>query len=249
MRLITCSLTGLLVFSMVFVGSSFSGEVQMSEEMTGSKSMSVCWDTYQASALIGLSLNDSRGDFIGRISDLAIDPSTGRIDTFLVTDLQGFGAEEVAIPFSDISRQGESTFVYNPPEERHRFYGEAPYWSYGLHRLPMVREGDDTFSMFLGADVESREGEYVALIDDFVINSADGHVVYVVLRDVGGPEGKMVAVPYGALSKKGEYLFALDTTKEALYAATDFKWSDTTSARYASDIHLHYGLQPYWEMK
>jgi uncharacterized protein YrrD len=108
-----------------------------------------------------------------------------------------------------------------------------------------MREGDWKLTTLLGADVQSKEGDHIAYIDDLVLN-ADGNVVYVVFADVGG-ENKMVAVPLGSLSRKEEHLFALHITKEQLFAAPAFDWSDMTHQQYATDIYRYYGLQPYWE--
>jgi sporulation protein YlmC with PRC-barrel domain len=235
MRTLTYSLIGIFFLSLLLVATPFADE------------RAIQWDSFVATDLLGRDLETSEGEYIGNIDDLAINPSTGRIDSVLVNNIIGAGAQVVAIPFDDISKIGQNIFVYNPPEGMYQFYGKTPYWSYGLNELPPMREGDYKFSTLLGASVESKEGEHIARINDSVINR-DGHVAYVVLDEVGGGD-KMVAVPFGALSKKGEHLFALDTTKERLVEAPPFTWSDVTNLQYATDIYQYYGLQPYWETR
>ncbi|MFB3885875.1 MAG: PRC-barrel domain-containing protein [Thermodesulfobacteriota bacterium] len=242
MRKITYALIGLFALSLLFVGSSFAA----SDE---SGRMAIHWDSFAASTFLGSALRTPLGEYIGHIDDFAINPSTGRIDSVLVSDITGVGSTVVAIPFDRISKDYQFSLVYNPREDTVRFYGsgysELPYDAYRLGELPPMQEGDYRFTTLLGASVQSKEGEHVARINDLVINR-DGHVVYAVLDDVGGMD-KMVAAPFGALSKKGDRLFALDTTREKLASAPSFDWSDVTRLEFASDIYRHYGLQPYWE--
>jgi uncharacterized protein YrrD len=218
----------------------------MREEMTESAPMEVRWDTFKATDLLGVSLETPLHEYVGYIHDLVINPSTGRIDRVLVKDIQGLGAELVAIPFSDISRGSYTFFVYNPPEDRNQFSGEMAYWAYDLEQFSTLPEGSYRLGTLQGASVESKEGDHIAYVDDFIINR-DGHVVYVVLTDVEGMESKMVAVPLGIISRKEEHLFALHTSKETLFASPAFGWSDVTDRKYAADIQRYYGLQPYWE--
>jgi sporulation protein YlmC with PRC-barrel domain len=233
------SLAGLFVLSLLFVGTSFSDEM-------GSMAEPGYWDSFEATNLVGTSLKTSTGDNIGYIDDLLVNQSTGQIESLWVTDVPGLGAHGVAIPFHDIAKWGPYTFVYNPPEDRYRFDNELAYRDYDLFQSSSMHEGGSRFSTFLGAKVQSEDGEDVARINDFVID-ADGHVVFVVLDDVGGMDGRMVATPFGALSMKGNNVFALDTTRDRLSAAPAFSWSDMSNQGYAADIYRYYGLQPYWE--
>jgi len=237
---------GVLTLSLFFVSNSFSDEMGMRGEMTETAPMQVRWDTFKATDPLGVSLETPRHEYIGYIDDLVINPSTGRIDSVLVKDIQGLGAEVIAIPFSDISWRSQTFFVYNTPEDRNRFADEMPYRAYHLEQLPPMHEGSYRLGTLQGAYVESKEGDHIAYVDDIIINR-DGHVVYVVLSGVEGMENKMVAVPLGIISRKEEHFFILHTSKETLFAAPAFSWSDVTDQNYAADIQRYYGLQPYWE--
>ncbi len=141
MRNITYTLIGLFFLSLLFAGSSFAD----SEKMT------VCSDFSQAMTLLGTSLYTPTGVYIGDVTDLAIDPSTGRIDSVLVNRIRGGGGRVVAIPFADISRTGENTFVYNPPENRDwgfiaQYYDQLPYYAYGFMHLGPMPQGDRKFT-------------------------------------------------------------------------------------------------------
>jgi sporulation protein YlmC with PRC-barrel domain len=110
----------------------------------------------------------------------------------------------------------------------------------------MLEMGDKSSKLF-GATVHTSDGEDVARIDDLVIDSTNGHVVYAVLIDVGSMTDRMVAVPFSDLSRKSENVFALDTTRDHLLAAPVFNWDNMNDLAYASEIYRYFGLQPYWE--
>ena len=139
MRNITYTLIGLLFLSLLFAGSSFAD----------SGKMAICSDSSEAMMLLGTSLYTPTGVYIGDVTDLAINPWTGRIDSVLVNRIRGVGARVVAIPFDDISQTGENTFVYNPPEGRPfdvSYYGDLPYYAYELYYLPPMPQGDQKFT-------------------------------------------------------------------------------------------------------
>jgi sporulation protein YlmC with PRC-barrel domain len=243
MRNIPYLLAGVLILSLFLVHDSFSDEMFVRDEIA------VRWDTFKATDLFGASLETPVHEYIGRIDDLVINPSTERMDSVLVKDVRGLGAKVIAIPFSDISRGGYTFFVYNPPEDRTTFYGEMPYWVYDLDRLPSMDEGSYRLGTLQGASVESREGDHIAYVNDFIINR-DGHIAYVVLSHVEGMEdNRMIAVPLGMISKKEEHLFTLHTSKEMLFAAPVFRWPDAADRKYAANVQRYFGLRPYWEME
>jgi uncharacterized protein YrrD len=248
MRKILHMFVGLLALSLFLVGNSFSDERWARGGMTESAPMDVRWDTFKATDLLGVSLETPLHESIGTIDDLVINPSTERIESVLVKDIRGVGGEVIAIPFSDISRGSYTSYVYNSPEDRTTFSGEMPYWAYRFEQFPPMREGSYRLGRLQGATVESKEGDQIAYVDDFII-TRDGHIAYVVLTDVGGIENRMVAVPLGIISRKEEHLFTLHTSKEMLFASPDFRWSDGGNWKYAADVYRYYGLQPYWEMR
>jgi sporulation protein YlmC with PRC-barrel domain len=137
MRTLTYSLIGIFFLSLLLVATPFADE------------RAIQWDSFVATDLLGRDLETSEGEYIGNIDDLAINPSTGRIDSVLVNNIIGAGAQVVAIPFDDISKIGQNIFVYNPPEGMYQFYGKTPYWSYGLNELPPMREGHSSIRFIL----------------------------------------------------------------------------------------------------
>jgi sporulation protein YlmC with PRC-barrel domain len=216
------------------------------------------WDTLEASSMIGAQLLNTNGDYMGQISDLVVDPDSGHVLEVVLSDVPGRGAELATVPFAALSHTGDRIFVFNKPEEfigqfsdPGRPFGEQPFrhWAeirflYSVLPLPM---GAFRTSMLIGAPVQTSKGEEVAQVNDLVIDFANDRVVYSVLSDVGGIEGRMVAVPFSELSKSGGNLFTLHTTKERLLDSPAFTETDITNLRYADSVYRYYGVQPYWE--
>jgi hypothetical protein len=78
---------GLLTLSLFLVNNSFSEEMLARVEMAETAPMGVRWDTFKATALLGVSLETPLHEYIGYIDDLVINPSTGRIDSVLVKEI------------------------------------------------------------------------------------------------------------------------------------------------------------------
>jgi len=250
MRLMTYPVLGLLILSFAFTtGNSFSQNMWYEETVKGyAGPAELGWGAFKASDMLWAQLRTPDGLYLAEISDLGIDTATGRIHSVVLSGIQGLGAQEVQIPFDTISKTGASIFVYNAPEDVYRFYGEAPYWGEGFYRYsgePMPTER--YASEFIGGTARSSNGEELGRIDDFVIDPMSGHVVYAVLFDVGGTEGRYATVPFSAFSQSAENAFVFNTTQQELLASPAFDWNDISNRRYAEEIYRHYGLRPYWE--
>jgi hypothetical protein len=99
----------------------------------------------------------------------------------------------------------------------------------------------------MGARVQTLQGEEVARVNDLVIDSSGGHITFAVLFDVEGRGDHLVAVPYGALSRHGENVFALSATRDQLASAPSFdEDADMNNLAYAADVYRYFGQQPYW---
>ena len=215
------------------------------------------WDTLTASSMIGAQLLTRTGNYLGQISDLAVDPGSGHILEVILSDVPQKGSELVAVPFAALSHTGNGVFVFNRPEEYigHFMSEGGPYleepfshWAetrylYSVLPLPMR-----TFyvTTLIGAPVQASKGEEVGWINDFVVDFRNDQVVYSVLSDVG-KQGKMVAVPFSELSKRGKNFFVLKTTAAKLALAPSFnKQADMSNLRFAQNVYKYFGQQPYW---
>jgi len=128
----------------------------------------------------------------------------------------------------------------------YRHYGQVPYWTEKGEQMPKALELYESNGL-MGAEVRLPNGEETGRINDFVIDSSDGRIAFLVLYDVPGRETSLIAVPFGTLSIRGENSFVLNTTRERLALAFDFNASgDLNNPRWAGDTYRYFGVQPYW---
>jgi sporulation protein YlmC with PRC-barrel domain len=126
-------------------------------------------------------------------------------------------------------------------------YGQQPYWTEPGERAHASFELYPS-TMLMGAEVRTPQGEDIAMVNDLVIDSSDGHIAFAVLSDIPDrPYESLVAVPFGALSRSGENTFVLNTTREQLASAPSFHSSaDMHNIRYADYVYRYFGQEPYW---
>lgn len=130
--------------------------------------------------------------------------------------------------------------------EIYRHYGQPPYWTEKGEEPPAAMELFET-NKLMGAEVQLPDGIAAGRINDFVIDSSDGRIAFLVLSDVPGRPTTLVAVPFGILSARGKDVFVLNTTQEQLALARGFdESSDLNSTRWAGDVYRYFGQQPYW---
>jgi len=261
MKKVIYSLMTVFAFSILFVGAGISSSQEFPEgaiTMYGQSDITG-WDTLEASSMIGAQLLTTEGDYVGQISDLMIDSETGHVLEVVLSDVPERGARPVNLPFAALSHTGNGIYIFNKPEDfRGQFSTEGPFleepftqWAatrflYYERPIPMAAF---RATRFIGSPVQTSNGEEVARVNDFVIDFSSHRVVYSVLSDVGGGEGRMVAVPFGGLSKSGQNTFTLHTTKEKLVDSPSFRMADMSDHRYAENVYSYYGVQPYWEEK
>jgi sporulation protein YlmC with PRC-barrel domain len=131
----------------------------------------------------------------------------------------------------------------------YRHYGQVPYWTEQGERSPMALELYES-ARLMGTEVQLPDGEAGGQINDFVIDSSDGRVAFVVLDNVPGRETSLIAVPFSALSDRGENGFVLNTTRQQLAIASGFdEFADLNNPRWAGDVYRYFGQQPYWTEK
>jgi sporulation protein YlmC with PRC-barrel domain len=130
--------------------------------------------------------------------------------------------------------------------EIYRHYGQVPYWTEKGEQEPKAMELYQS-DRLMGAEVQLPGGDAAGRINDFVIDSSDGRIAFLVLSDVPGRPTTLVAVPFCILSARGGNTFVLDTTQEHLALARGFDESgDLNNSRWAGDVYRYFGQQPYW---
>lgn len=108
-------------------------------------------------------------------------------------------------------------------------------------------------STLTGDKVVNRAGENLGKIDDIMIDVREGRIGYAVLSFGGvlGMGDKLFAVPWNSLELDSDNKeFVLDLDKEMLENAPGFdkdNWPDFSDREWGTQVHRHYGSNPYWE--
>lgn len=101
--------------------------------------------------------------------------------------------------------------------------------------------------------VVNGQGENLGDIKDLMIDTDTGQVAYAVLEFGGfmGVGSKLFAVPLSAMKVDTEqHRFIFDQNKDVLENAPGFDkdhWPDFSDRSWATSVHQHYGVRPYWE--
>ncbi len=104
-----------------------------------------------------------------------------------------------------------------------------------------------------GDTVRNQAGEDLGRIEEIMLDVASGDIAYAVLSFGGflGLGDKLFAVPWNAFELNAEnHEFILDVDKATLENAPGFdkdNWPDFADTSFTSQIHTHYGQDPYWE--
>jgi sporulation protein YlmC with PRC-barrel domain len=247
------------VLGLVFLGSSALGQQRD-------------WNCFEASWLIGYPVYTPSGKMtpLGQISNLVIDQSNGRIALIILSDVPGFGAQHVAIPFGSLPRDFRISFPPNihpapyiqqphfNPYQKFMAVGLVPSvidstWVAGVYKqyeriAYWTEKGQESPMGFyrsdrlMGAKVQSPQGAAVGEVDDLLIDP-DGRIVFMILANSAGK----VAVPFALLSRKGENTFVLNADPAKLASAPRFnRYEDSRNPEYAINVYKHFGVHPYW---
>ncbi|NWG02838.1 MAG: PRC-barrel domain-containing protein [Syntrophaceae bacterium] len=102
------------IFNLVLFGSSaFAGVWQKAE--VGGIYQPMGRDRYEASWLIGQRVDGRAGNYLGQISNLVIDQANDRVALVVLSNVPGFGADQVAIPYGCLERNDNRTFTVRFP--------------------------------------------------------------------------------------------------------------------------------------
>jgi sporulation protein YlmC with PRC-barrel domain len=104
-----------------------------------------------------------------------------------------------------------------------------------------------------GDDVVNATGESLGTIEAIMLDVASGRIAYAVLSFGGflGVGSKLFAIPWSALALDAtQKRFILDVSKERLESAPGFDkdhWPSMGERAWATDLHAHYDVPPYWD--
>ncbi len=171
--------------------------------------------------------------------EMAIEMSSpGYSDSYVYTVTRGPGASEFYGMPSAIT-DGWVAGIY-------RHYGQEPYWTQaGEQPLKDLELYQNT--QLMGAKVQTPKGEETGKVNDLVIDSLDGHVVFVVLSDIAEKGDALVAVPFVEISRTGDNVFVVNTTRDQLVSAPRFdEAADLNNLKFAQDDYRYFGQRPCW---
>lgn len=179
----------------------------------------------KASDLIGKSVENNRGEKLGEVQDLAIDPDRNGRVVYAVLSFGGFlgmGDKWFAIPMGALTLPDHARhFVLAVEKDRlktaagfdkerwpkmadttwatgiHEFYGQRPYWvEDGESSASAVPLRIEKASDLMGRTVQNDRAEKLGKIEDLVIDPDQGRIVYGVLS-------------FGGFLGVGDKLFAI----------------------------------------
>ncbi len=128
----------------------------------------------------------------------------------------------------------------------YKHYGQEPYWA-KMEEQPLKDLELYQSPLMMGAQVQAMSGEEAGRVNDLVIDSRDGHVVFVLLSDIAGRTGELVAVPFGDFSEKGDNVFMVNVASDKLASAPSFdETADLSNLKFAQDDYRYFGQRPCW---
>jgi sporulation protein YlmC with PRC-barrel domain len=221
-----------------------------------------------ASDLMSANVWNDRGDELGDISDLAIDPTSACVVYATLTrgGFMGLGDKHFAIPAGEISlgREGQVFVDIKPKELENRKGFDAdnwpnqanPYWA--SNDAPGKRDAQKQgmpqkivkATNVIGHPVMDRVGQKLGEVEDLVVDPARGKVAYaVVALDDGITEQNYVAVPAAALThSEDKCVVNVDAAKfksMEKFAGDDYpNWN---SKRWNRRAHGSFNVDPYWQ--
>jgi hypothetical protein len=112
----------------------------------------------------------------------------------------------------------------------------------------MVKSGERAeVSKLLGTSIKNPQDEDLGTITD-IVTGPEGRVAFAVLSYWVSTDVQMrVAVPFDALSCKGQKCI-LNASRETFDSAPSFVLEgDLAEQKLAEDIYRYFGIQPYWK--
>lgn len=172
--------------------------------------------TYRLSTLNKSEVKNLKGEMLGEIEDFVMDLQGGRI---------------ALVIFSHVGMAGMGRKVKIIPYEFLSFDETGKNFVLDVSKEDLASP----------IEVKNLQGEKLGEIGDFIIDF-QGRVPFVMLSHVG----KMIVIPYSALSIEGNF-FVLDASEEKMASApvVDEKEDSIDQAK-AKEIYRYFGETPYW---
>jgi sporulation protein YlmC with PRC-barrel domain len=103
------------IFSIFFLGKSDVFAKQWSRDKGGDIYHPMGWGRYKASELIGQRVDGRARNYLGQIINLIIDRANDRVALVVLSNIPGFGVDQVAIPYECLERNDSHTLTVHFP--------------------------------------------------------------------------------------------------------------------------------------
>jgi sporulation protein YlmC with PRC-barrel domain len=227
---------------------------------------------FDSSNLIGATVKDSHGEFVGEVNEVRVDSGGNAFATVNYYDLyyadgvntpvplqelkisKAKGGQEVVVLKTDMEHLDFAPYL-NPIQKdwpnRFEFYGIQPYWTWN-GTLSNVTFMEVDSRDVVGAAVEDSCGKVVGIVNEVMVDTR-GHAFAVINHgdyDLYGEGGVNTPVPFQELrisqTKTGQDTVVLKTDAEHLDFSPYLDPLKLDSRRYEARIYEYYGIQPYW---
>ncbi|MGE5523387.1 MAG: PRC-barrel domain-containing protein [Rhodospirillaceae bacterium] len=212
----------------------------------------------RASDLIGKTVRNQNGEYMGQVRDLVVQMGTGAVRYAVVSS--GSDTRLYPLPVHSIRMGAGNDIVIDLARPRLADYRgwtqwpdlhDAGYWS-ELDRVsgfPPVRSGHgyDRLSQLRGKLVVDAKGEHLGRVEDFVINASTDvlHYAIVALDPGRAGGGRLVAVPLHAFAypREGVNRLALRIDASRLAQLETFdaaRWAQINDPRYVVQMDRYF---------
>lgn len=222
----------------------------------------------------GTKVHDSKGEHVGKISDVVFDPSSGRIHYFVLASggVLGMGEKTYAIPFQAFRLSpDEKYFTLNVDKEKlksapetrsdmayNREFATQVDQYYGVSPTSAAQSDKDrmmsfaSFDNMKGMKVTDPKGDHLGKVSDVVFDPSAGRIGYFILAS-GGAAGvgeKKYAIPFQAFQwKPDQKVLALNIDKERLKDAPEARADMAYDRDFAMRADQFYGVSPSWDYR
>ena len=218
----------------------------------------------RADALLGATVRNGRGEEIGTVDDLIVDPRHHGVTDAVVAfgGFLGLNEKQRLVSFGDLRLERtaedperfEVRLDMTEAELENTMVFDAENWTGvtggedGGHALADTRR----VANLLAGDARGTADRDLGEVEDILIDTNRGHLAYLVLDvdrqllDLG--EDELAAVPWTAVQPAGDRLRVATGTA----ALADMGWragalAELEDRAAAEQRHRHAGLEPYWQ--
>jgi len=220
-----------------------------------------------ARRLLGMNVENSRGENIGKLSDIAIDLESGRV-IYAVANPKGAGNAKAISPASLVLRANDKAIRFTGNEEKlknapnfnrnndltsseyaarvYSHFGEQHSWFDANDKFGHVHLASDLLKM----KVQNSQDQNVGQVQNVMVDLQKGRAPFVILNAapiVGRGENNVFALPPNAFTMgKDQNTLVTGVDKAKLEGAPRFNRENISNPNQAAEIYRYYGKQAYW---